>query len=165
MKLEIDLNDILGDESGVETLQESVRRQVIETLVAKVQTGIAKKVDNEVSLAIDQAIRDAIQSKMPTIVNELLEAKYVQVNQWGTTTGKQTSVREQLVETLKAEMVYKKPQNYDKPNTFTATINELVAVNVKAFQSEFNKTVDAQFCKEAFDYATARLRERLQIKA
>lgn len=29
MKIEIDLNDILGDEYGGETLQESARRQVI----------------------------------------------------------------------------------------------------------------------------------------
>lgn len=32
MKIEIDLNEILGDETGVETLADSVRRQVTDKL-------------------------------------------------------------------------------------------------------------------------------------
>jgi hypothetical protein len=165
MKIEIDLDDIIGDESGVETLQDSVRRQVVEAITQTIQSGIAKKIDREVSCVIDQEIKSAIQSKMPLIVDELLEAKYVQVDQWGSSTKQQTSVREQLVSNLKAEMVYKKPSSYDKPNTFTAAIDSLVSAKMKEFQSEFNKIVDAQFCKEAFDYAGNKLRERMQIKA
>jgi hypothetical protein len=53
MKIEIDLNDILGDEWGTETLADSVRRQVVEKLTQTVKEGVAKKIDHEVSRVIN----------------------------------------------------------------------------------------------------------------
>lgn len=62
MKIEIDLNQILGDESGVETLQESVRRQVVEKLSYEVRQNIAKKIDAEVAVCINESIKEGLKS-------------------------------------------------------------------------------------------------------
>ena len=57
MKVEIDLNDILGDEYGAETLQESVRRQVIDNLTLVIKEGVEKKIEAEVARVINQGQR------------------------------------------------------------------------------------------------------------
>jgi len=45
MKIEIDLNDILGDETGAETLQDSIKRQVIEKFTREIKAGISKRIE------------------------------------------------------------------------------------------------------------------------
>lgn len=165
MKVEIDLNDILGDENGAETLQESVRRQVIENLTSTLNKGIAKRIDVEISRCIDEQIRVAIETQMPAIVNDLLHAEYVMVDRYGHSTGEKTTFRKQLVAGICAEMKYEKRNYETDKNVFTRAIDQVVAENVNAFKSEFKKLVDDKFVAEAMGFAAARLKERLGVKA
>lgn len=43
MKVEIDLNNILGNESGAETLADSVRRQVIDSIKQQIHAQTHRK--------------------------------------------------------------------------------------------------------------------------
>ncbi len=62
MKIEIDLNEILSDEYGSESLNDSIRRQVIDKLHNDVKAGIGKKIDTEISLAINSEIKETPQN-------------------------------------------------------------------------------------------------------
>lgn len=55
MKIEIDLNDIFpgNDEGTGETLQESIRRQVVDTLIRRTGEGIGQVVQEKTAEAID----------------------------------------------------------------------------------------------------------------
>lgn len=164
MKIEIDLNDIMGDESGVETLADSVRRQVIEKLSREVKEGIGRKIDSELSQVIGSTIRQAMESLMPSTIENLMEAEYKPVDRYGDRCKENTTFRKELVKTIHEQMVYKKT-NYDSDkNAFTKAVDAVIAENVKHFQTEFNTLVNSQFTHSCFVYAQTELQKKLGIK-
>lgn len=163
MKIEIDLNDILGDEDGAETLQESVKRQVVEKLTSTIRDGIGKKLDYEVARVIGEEIKAAVKLQMPTILDDLLNTEYRPVGQWGDRDG-MTTFRKELVKQVTAQLKYEKKQYEQEKNVFTKVIDEITKEQVGAFKIEFDRQINGCFIKEAMDYATAQLKARLGIK-
>lgn len=163
MKIEIDLNDILGDEYGAETMQESVRRQVIDNITSTLKTGVLKKIDLAVDQMIGSEITDALKARMPALIDDVMNAEYTPVTRYGER-GNPTTFRSALVAKINEEMVYIKKNHDSDKNTFTRAVDAVVGENVKKFKEEFNKQVDADFTKEVMAQATAKLQERLGIK-
>lgn len=164
MKIEIDLNDILGDEYGAETLQDSVRRQVIEQMTKAINEGVGNQIKSELARVFNEEIRAAVTSQMPTIVNDLLNAEYTPVDRYGDRSGP-TTFRKELVAAIHEQMKYKKSQYSSKRNAFTSAVDAVIADNVKEFKADFNKLVNEQFIAEAMAHATIKLAERLGVKA
>lgn len=164
MKLEIDLNDILGDEYGSETIQESIRRQVIDSLTAIIKSGVGKQIDAQVSNVINAEIKTAIEGKIPQFVDDVLSARYQKVNQWGEKTFEPTTFREEIVKSINEQMIYKKSHYNSDKNAFSRAMDELVEEKVKSFKEKFNKEVDGVFVQEAMAFAQQKLKERLGIK-
>lgn len=163
MKIEIDLNEILGDEYGTETLQESVRRQVVEKLIATTKEGISKKIDHEIATLIEDQIKGVVVTQMPAIVDDLMNMKYTPVNRYGQVSD-ETTFRDEMLKSIVAQMDYK-PSRYDsEKNVFTRAVDDVVRKHVDTFQSAFNKQIDAQFISEAMAFATKKLSERLGVK-
>lgn len=163
MKIEIDLNDILGDEYGAETLQDSVHRQVVESLTKTIKEGVGKKIDHEVSRVISEEIRAAVTVQMPRIVEDLLSAEYVAIDRWGSRGSEPTTFRKELVKSINAEMVYSKQEYDSKKNAFSLAVDQVIAARTADFKAEFNKQVDAKFIADAMAFATAKLKERLRL--
>ena len=165
MKIEIDLNDILGDsEYGVETLQDSVKRQVVAALTAAVQKGIQAKVDAEVSRAIDESIAVNIKALTPKIFDDLMNAEYTPVDRWGDSRGKPTTFRKELVSKIQEEMVYKKADYDSQKTVFTRAVDSMVSEHLVQFKKEYQSTIDAEFTKQALAHATSALQQKLGIK-
>lgn len=164
MKIEIDLNDILGDEQGAETLQESVRRQVVAKMTETIKNGIGKKVDEEVGTLINSEIKSLVADQMPSLLNGLMDTQYTIVGTYGSR-GETTTVREQLVKMVTSQMTYI-PKNYNsEKNAFTSAVDAVVSDRVSAFKADFDKQVDSKFIAEAMSYATKKFAERLNVKA
>lgn len=165
MKIEIDLKDILQDDDyGSETLQDSIRRQVIEKIKAEVSTGISRKIDIEISTAIKDMIKESLLGITPGLINGLLDAEYVTVDRYGDRAKEPTTFRKQLVTQIHNEMVYRKA-NYDsEKNSFTRAVDEVVLQTVSQFKKEYNSLIYSKFTEEALSYATQKLQERLKIK-
>ena len=83
MKIEIDLNDVLGGEDGAETLQESIRRQVIAAVVEATRSTLRRRIDEETSRVLDAALRAAVTEQMPAMVADLMNAEYVPTDRFG----------------------------------------------------------------------------------
>lgn len=164
MKIEIDLDDILGDEYGTETMQESIRRQVIDGITSTLKTGVLKKIDLAVDQMIGSEITDALKARMPALIDDVMNAEYIPVTSWGER-GKPTTFRSALVAKVNEEMVYKKANYESDKNTFTKAVDAVVGENVKKFKEEFNKKIDADFTNEALAYAADALKKRLGIKS
>lgn len=164
MKIEIDLNEILGDEDGVETLADSVRRQVINKLTYEIKTNIQKHIDIEISKFIQETIKEHIVKFMPETIEHLMTTEYVQVDRYGDRKKEPTTFRKELIKAITEQMVYTKPQYSSDKNMFTKTIDDLVESKVNAFKTDFNKQVDASFTKECMDYAVTKLQQKLGIK-
>lgn len=159
MKLEIDLNDILGDEYGAETLQEAVKRQILEGVTRQVR----KAIDDEIGKVLNQELANAVKEQIPGIVNDLINTEYTPVERWGSTKPP-TTFRKELLRVLMEEMVYKKSgSSYDR-NYFTNAVDEVIKSETKEFQKQFNSIVTEQFTKDAFEYAVGKLKERIGLK-
>jgi hypothetical protein len=162
MKFEIDLNDILGDEFGAETLQESVKRQVIGNLTEYVKKGVMDKLNIEVSAAIDKAIGDELTEKMPVIIDDVLNVTYTPVDQWGSRKTP-TTFREQLVKSIHENMTYKKVNSRYDRNFFTQAVDEIIESEMKEIQKKYKEEVDSGIAKEAFNAAVSILRSKLGL--
>ena len=160
MKIEIDLSDIFcGDESPCD-LQEAIRQEVVDNLTAKIQLGIGKRVDEQSSAVLDKEVAAAIALQMPDIIDDLINATYTPVTNWGERKAP-TTLRSALVASLNSQMVYKHAQYESDRNIFTKAVDSLVSENLKTFQAEFNKLVTADFTKAALAHATAELKKKL----
>lgn len=160
MKIEIDLNDILGDEYGSETLQESVRRQVIGAMTETIKKGVQLQIDRETTRILNEELRAVLATKMPALIEDTLNAEFTPVSRYGEKSAP-TTFRNEIIKTLTGEMIYKKA-NYDSDkNAFTRAVDAVVGENLKAFQAEFNKLVSANILRDAMAYAVAELGKRL----
>lgn len=169
MKIEIDLNDIFGadDEGPGETLQESVRRQVVESLTAHVQKGIGDQIRAATANAIDEALSKAVAEQMPGIVANLLDHPYTPVTRFGERSSP-TTFRAQLLAKIMDEMTFQPARDSysrDKENIFTKAVRGACGDALKGFKEEFLKNVAEQSHKEALIYAVQELGKRLGIKA
>ncbi len=164
MKIEIDLNEILGDEYGAtESLAESIRRQVVEKLTSDLQKGISKKIDTEVSMAITAAITKSLDEITPRLLNELMDAEYVQVDRFGSRKSEPTTFRNELIKSINEKMVYKEEHYNSSENAFTKAVKGVISARVEEFKKEFNKTVDAGYVAQTLDYAVKTLKEKLKL--
>jgi hypothetical protein len=163
MKIEIDLNDILGDEYGAETLQESVKRQVISNLTSTLSQSVRKKIDDETRQVIDEEIRKAVAIQMPDLISNLMETEYVPVSRYGET-AQSTTFRKELVKEINEQMKYVKMNWDSEKNAFSKAVDDVVSENVKTFKAEFGRQVNSQFLSEAYSYAAKVLAERAGIK-
>jgi len=164
MKIEIDLNEILGNEFGTESLNESITRQVIENITKKIQGGIEKEVSMSISNYINSEIKRIFKDYAPTIVDDLLSYEYTRVDRFGQKAGEPTTFKKELVNTLMEQMVYRKNQNYqDDRNYFTKAVDNLVVEQLKTFKQDFDKSVNENFAKDALDYATEKLKKKLGL--
>ena len=162
MKIEIDLDDILGGENGTETLQESVRRQVITAVSATVKTGIGEKIDRAISETITNNIQTFLKDQMPLLLGDIMDAEYTPVGRYGDA-GKPTSFRKQMLKTIEENMVYKKDNYSSDNNAFTRAVDDVIEQHMKLFKADFNKKVDADFTAAAMQYATEVLKKKLGI--
>jgi hypothetical protein len=163
MKIEIDLNDILGDEEGVETLADSVRRQVIDKLTKTIKDGIQNQLDREVSRVIREGMEEAVKTQMPALIDDLMNATYKPVDTWGSRS-EPTTFRAELIKAIHAQMTYKKEEYESRRNAFTTAVDSVIATKVAQFKAGFDSTVDAKFVAEAMAYATEKLAQRLNVK-
>jgi hypothetical protein len=162
MKFEIDLNDILSDEFGAETLQESIKRQVVDNITKKISEGVLKRIDNEVNMQITSIINEAIADKMPAIVDDIMNCEYSPVDRYGTRKDK-TTFRKELVNTIAAECVYKNTSYNSDKNTFTKAVDNVVTEQMKLIEQNYKKEVDEAIGKKAFDLAIDTLKKKLGL--
>jgi len=164
MKIEVDLNDIFCDEDGepCESIQQSVERQVVALLTKKLEAGIGKQIDSEVSRVISTKLQDVADEMLPRLAEDMINAEYHPVSTYGDRK-EPTTFRKELVKMVSEKLVYKKAHYSSDENVFTQTVNAVISENIKAFQAEFNKLVTDKFRDEAIAYAVDKLRKTLGI--
>jgi hypothetical protein len=164
MKIEIDLNDIFHDDDyGSETLQESVRRQVVDRIARDFREKIAIKVDDAVSKAVSDTVSLALKETSPRLVADLLDAEYTPVDKYGHK-GEKTTFRSQVLLGIQKDLVYRKENYQSDTNYFTRTIDAVVKEKVDEFRKSFVDKVNASYISETMEFAVKTLKDRLGIK-
>ena len=165
MKLEIDLNDIMNDEYGnaSETLQESIRRQVVDAIAKPLQQQIKDRINEETSRILNEQLQAVLAAEMPAIVADVMNSEFTPVDRYGQRS-QPTTFRTELIAAIHKNMKYEKRQFSSDNNAFTEAVDGLVEAKIATFKADFDKSVNATFTAAALEYAAEAVRKRLGIK-
>lgn len=164
MKIEIDLDDIIGDEFGnAQGLADAVRKQVLDALSTRVTSDVKKLIDETINKTIQDGVNAGIKERLPEMIKIIFEEPYTIIDRYGSR-GQTTTVRQELVKAFTGEMNFQKNSNDYDNNAFTKAIIKLVEDKVSEFKKDFNKQVDAKFTTEALQYAEDKLKKKLGIQ-
>jgi hypothetical protein len=164
MKIEIDLKDILFDEDyGPETMQDSIKRQVVSNIEKTLVSGISKKIDLEISKAIDEQIKKSLDEIRPSLITEILDTEYVSVDRYGDRNRTPTTFRKQLIAAVNESMVYKRSIYSSEENAFTKAVNAVLAEQANQFRKHFDEIITNEYVKETKAYAVKVLKEKLGL--
>lgn len=164
MEITINLDDIFQDENGAprESTQEAIQRQVVARLTEDFRRRLFDRFDQELSKVLTAQIQEALVTRMPSFVDDLMNAEFTPVDKYGQSSSP-TTFREQLIKGINEQLVYK-PKNFSsEENTFTKAVKAVVDEQLKAFRKEFISNIDTTFRRDALAYAVAELQERLGL--
>lgn len=166
MKIEVDLNDIFCDpETGQpeESVEQAIRRQIVDNLTRTMRDGIMKRVNAEVAEQIQAAIKTAVADRMETLVTDALDAEFTPVDSYGCRAKEPTTCRKEIIKAVQEQIKYK-PERYSYDNNaFTKTVKEIADSAFSKFKSDFDAAVNEDLRKQAMAHAVATLQKKLKI--
>lgn len=164
MKIEIDLDDVFRDEEGgpAESVQESVRRQIIDRLSGDMRKRLFARLDEELSTIMREQISVVMVEKMPELIDDIMNVKYTPVSTYGQR-GEPTTFRDEIIKAIGANMVYAPKSYSSEENTFTRAVKSVVEAKTDGIKKELLATIDAQFKRDALAFAVKQLAERLGL--
>jgi excinuclease UvrABC helicase subunit UvrB len=164
MKIEIDLKDILFDDDyGAETLQESIKRQVIDNITKVASAKINVKIEEGVNAAIQENITDCLKDKMPEIITDILNKEYTIVDNFGRIK-ETTTFKDALIKSIHENCVYKRSHYSSDNNAFTKAVDAIIEDKLKDFKKEMTNIVDKEYIEQTKAYAVNLLKDKLGLK-
>ena len=165
MKIEIDLDDIFRDEDGnpEESLQDSIRRQVISKMEGDLRKRLFSRMDEELSRIMSAQINAVMTEQMPSLIDDIMNKPYTPIGRYGERS-EPTTFRDELVKMVVENMKYQPKDYSSSENAFTKAVKSIVELKTKAVQDEITKTVDVKFKEDAIRFAVERLSDRLGLK-
>lgn len=164
MKIEIDLNDVFRDEDGNpdESLEESVRRQVLERLSGDLRKRLFARLDEELSVIMREQLSVVMAEQMPALIDDIMNVTYTPVSSYGQR-GEPTTFRDEIVRSIGANMKYE-PKNYSSDeNAFTKAVKSVVEAKTGEIKKELLAQVDTKFRQDAIGFAVTELSKRLGL--
>lgn len=164
MKIEIDLDNIFRDEDGdpAESLQESIRRQVVARLTEDYRRRLFSQFDLELGNIMREQIGKVMEDRMPEFVDDIMTAEYRPVGRYGER-GERTTFRAEIIKSIGDNLKYE-PKNYSSDeNAFTKAVKSVVELKTKEVRDHITKEVDAKFKADAITYAVTELSKRLGL--
>lgn len=164
MKIEIDLDDVFrgDDESPDETLQDSIRRQVISRLTEDYRKRLFQRFDTELTTIMQSQIAEVMQTKMPDMIDDIMNAKYTPVNSYGSR-GEPTTFRDEIIKSVATNMRYEPKEYRHSENAFTQAVKSIVEKQTAAMTETLKDQIDGEFKKNALAYAVKAMSEKLGL--
>jgi hypothetical protein len=165
MKIEIDLDDIFRDEDGnpEESLDESIRRQVVARLTDDYRKRLFARFDDELAAIIQAQIKEALQPHMPSLVDDIMNAEYTPVDGYGRAMAP-TNFKGAIIKEISSELKYAPKKYQSEQNAFTTAVKGVVTEQLEAFKKEFTAQIDDTFKRDALAFAVQKLQERLGLQ-
>jgi hypothetical protein len=164
MKIQVDLAQIFTDEDGVptESMEEAIRRQIIDKLTGDMRKRLTQQVDAALAAVMQAEIAKVIEGKMPTIVEDIMEATYTPVTTFGQR-GEPTNFRNEIIKAITQNLKYE-PRNFSSDESaFTKAVKSIVEKKTSEIQKAITEQVDVKFKEDAIKFAVQKLSERLGL--
>lgn len=160
MKIEVDLNELLGDEYGnQENIADSICRQISSDL----RNTLSTKIDKEIEKTVQAVLAEKLSAIIEKTAEEMLDAKYVPVSEYGKKE-EETCLRDAILKSVTGQMVYKRASYDSDKNTFTRAVDGAVQAAVKSFEDDFKKEVTDKFRDDAIKSALETLNKKFSVK-
>ena len=165
MKIEIDLDDIFRDEDGTpeESLESSIRRQVLERLSGDLRKRLFQQMDSQLSDIMQKLVSEAAKKHIPDLIEDILNVEYKPVDRYGSSSAP-TTFRAEIIKAIGENMKYQPKQYQGEENAFTRAVRSVVELKTNAIKDEITKQVDVNFKTDAIKFAVEKLSERLGLK-
>lgn len=164
MKIEIDLDDIFRDDEGnpEESLESSVRRQVLDRLSGDLRKRLFVRLDEELATIMREQLSAVMVERMPALVDDIMNATYTPVSSYGQRS-EPTTFRDEIIKSIGANMKYE-PKNYSSDeNAFTKAVKSVVEAKTGEIKKELLAQVDTKFRADAIGFAVTELSKRLGL--
>lgn len=164
MKIQVDLAQIFTDEDGAptESMEEAIRRQIIDRLTGDMRKRLTQQVDTALAAVMEAEIGKVIADKMPTIVDDIMDATYTPVTSYGQR-GEPTNFRAEIIKAITQNLRYE-PRNFSSDeNAFTKAVKSIVEKKTAEIQKAITEQVDVKFKEDAITFAVKKLSERLGL--
>jgi len=156
MKIEIETNDFLGDET-------TIRDEVIEIIAEKIMSQIVTGVKELIQQSTKEYLAMVIKEQLSIVVKTHLDTEYVERDSYGRAK-EPTTVRNKIADILQKECQFKNT-NYSSDQTiFTRIIKDTIEQEMKKFKKDFTSLVNTKLIQECLDTATATLKKACGIK-
>ena len=166
MKIEIDLDDIFRDEDGNsgESLQDSIRRQVIDSLSGDMKKRMFQRIDLEISEVMRDQIKAVMDQKMPELIDDIMNATYVPTSSYGQR-GEPTTFRNEIIKSVADNMQYKPDSSgySNRENAFTRAVKSIVEAKTDEIKKALVAEIDVKFQRDAITFAVQELQKRLGL--
>lgn len=164
MKIEIDLDDIFRDDEGnpEESLQDSIRRQVITKLEGDLRKRLFERMDLELAGILRESMEAAVSQKVPGLIDDLMVATYRPCDRYGSLS-EPTTFRNELLKTVMEQLTYKPDSHTYRENVFTKAVREIVEKQTREMKSALEDQINEQFKRDALTYAVETLSKRLGL--
>jgi hypothetical protein len=164
MQITINLDELFCDENGQpeESTEQAIRRQVVARLTESYRQRVFSQFDAELARVIQDQLKEAVITKMPSLVEDLMNSEFTPVDTYGRR-GQPTTFRNELIKGINSELEYKPKSFSSEENTFTKAVKAVVAEQLAAFKKEFTSKIDTNFRRDALAYAVDQLQQRLGL--
>lgn len=164
MKIEIDLDDVFRDDNGEagETMQEAVRRQIVQRLTEDYRKRLFSRFDVELTSIMQGQIAEVMKTKMPDMIDDIMNAKYTPVSSFGSR-GETTTFRDEIIKSVAANMVYAPKSYSSEENVFTRAVKSIVELKTDEIKKAITAQVDTKFRTDAITFAVQELSKRLGL--
>ena len=167
MEVKIDLKELLSQEfEGEGTLAVLIKDEIVKQVSSSIKEYIETEVQAELKAEIESFSKDVLEKAKVQVVQDLvaiIDTEYTPVDKYGSK-GKPTTIRNEIHKTVIEQCVYNRGGYSSDKSEFTRAVDSIVEKEVKAFGKAYETLVNETFTKEALDYATQKLKERLGIK-
>lgn len=153
MKIELDLDQILGD-------PEFLRNEIAERVASEMRDALKKKIHEQTSMAIQEAIRTSVETEIPKLMGDILDTEFTPVTSWGEKR-KPTTVRKEITRLVSQDVTGE--GKYGEKSKIKIVVQETVNQALAAFRKEFSDQVNDQYRKEAMAYAVNTLKAKLGV--
>jgi hypothetical protein len=163
MKIEIDLDDIFRDDQGPdESLEESIRRQVISRLTESYRKRLFDRFDAEMAATMQKQVAEIMAANMPNLIDDIMNNSYTPVSVYGQKDGP-TTFRDEIIKSIAANMKYEPKTYRSDENAFTQAVKSIVEAKTGEIKTAILAQVDTEFKRDAIAFAVTKLSERLGL--
>ncbi len=163
MQITIDLSEIFCEDEDPCDLNDAIKREVVNALTRRMGEKLTSTIEHETRVVINAELQAAVKERMPQILDSIIDAPFIPVDRYGSA-NTPTTFREAMAKEILGQMVYKKTTFDSDKNLFTRTVDAVLAENLKIFQAELKKQVDAQYAAAVLVAAKDALRQKLGLK-